>query len=251
MIEIERLRVERDGRPVLRDVSLSLSGPAPTFLVGPSGSGKSTLLRCIVGLESFQGGAIRVGDVSLRAPGSEPRAGTRADRRAYATASAAVRRKVGIVFQQFHLFPHRSAIGNVLEGLVHVRKLPAAAARERAQAMLERLGLAHRLSAYPHELSGGEQQRVAIARALVLEPEALLLDEPTSALDPARTSDVAKLIAELSGGGQGSGEGARGKATAFVVVTHDLPFARAVAARTIVFDAGAIVADGPAEDVLS
>ena len=223
MLEIERVRKRRAERWVLDGVSLSVDPGVVYALLGESGTGKSTLLRCISGLEKIDDGAVRVGGSALFERG---------------VLSEAVRRRVGFVFQQHHLFAHMTAIENVMEAPVQVSKLSPGAARDRADKLLLQLGIAHRRDAYPAELSGGEAQRVAIARAMAMEPSVLLLDEPTSALDPARRKGVTDLLLELA---------ARG--TTLVVATHDIPFARDVASRAGMLDAGSLVRQGTVEEV--
>ena len=144
-----------------------------------------------------------------------------------------------MVFQQWNLFSHRTALGNVMEAPVHVKGVSPAQATERAKALLDRVGLSHRMGAYPHEMSGGEQQRVAIARALAMDPEALLLDEPTSALDPERVGEVLDVLRKLAKEGQ-----------TMLVVTHEMRFAREASHRTLVLHGGAIIEDGPPEQVM-
>jgi polar amino acid transport system ATP-binding protein len=199
-------------------------------IAGPSGAGKSTLLRCINGLEAFDAGSIRVENDTL-VPGGD---------RTNAQALAAIRGRVGFVFQTWNLFAHRTALANVMEAPVHVRKTAASEARARAESLLERVGLAHRANAYPHELSGGEQQRVAIARALAMDPAALLLDEPTSALDPSRKGEVLAVLRALAESGM-----------TMLLVTHDIAFAREVAHRAVVIAEGRIAADGDPKHVLA
>jgi polar amino acid transport system ATP-binding protein len=186
--------------------------------MGPSGSGKTTLLRCLVGLERPDHGTVRVGDDALEA--GAPAA-------THALALARVRRRVGFVFQQWHLFPHLTVLENVIEAPVHVAGRPRADAEREARALLDRVGISARAGARPHELSGGEQQRAAIARALAMAPKALLMDEPTSALDGER---VAALVALLGG--------LRAEGLALLVVTHDEDFARAVAPRILMLRDG-------------
>jgi polar amino acid transport system ATP-binding protein len=229
MIAIEGLVKRRAERVVLGGVTVRFA-EGVTCVVGPSGGGKSTLLRCIDGLEDFDAGLVRVGDTTL---GPGPEAMQRAER-------LAVRRRVGFVFQHFHLFSHRTALGNVVEAPMVVGGLSRRDAETRAMALLEKVGVAHRANALPHELSGGEQQRVAIARALAMNPEALLLDEPTSALDPERKEDVLALLRTLACEG-----------TTMIVVTHEIAFARELADEVVVLDGGAIVDRGPAASVLA
>ena len=218
VLEVERLSKSFAGRPIFADVSLRLEAGEAVAVVGPSGSGKTTLLRCLDGLDRADSGTVVVGPHRLDA-------GQRADR--FQQAARALRRSVGFVFQGCHLFSHRTVLENVMEGPVYVRREAPAVARERAIALLETVGIAHRAAALPRELSGGEQQRGAIARALALQPELLLLDEPTSALDPARTEALAALLKRLVDEG-----------LAILVVTHDLPFAEALASRRFTMDHG-------------
>ncbi len=212
LLETQRLGKSFRGRAIFAEVSLRLEAQEVLAIAGPSGSGKTTLLRCLNGLERADEGVVLVGSDRLAA-------GERADR--FAVTARQVRQRVGFVFQGCHLFSHRTVLANVMEGPVHVRGEASAAARERAQGLLEIVGIAHRAQALPRELSGGEQQRGAIARALAMQPEILLLDEPTSALDPARTESLAALLRDLVGRG-----------LSLVTVTHDVPFTQALQART-------------------
>jgi polar amino acid transport system ATP-binding protein len=229
MIEVQSLQKKYGERVVIDGVSLAFNKGQVVALIGPSGGGKSTLLRCLNGLESFDGGSITVGGEKL-VPGGP---------RVNAKALAAIRRRVGMVFQTWNLFPHRSAIGNIIEAPVHVKGVPAAQATERAHALLKQVGLGHRADAYPGEMSGGEQQRVAIARALAMDPEALLLDEPTSALDPERVGEVLDVLTALAEGG-----------LTMLIVTHEMRFARDVSHRVLVLHGGAVIEDGPPAEVL-
>ena len=223
MLEIERVRKRRNERWVLDGVTLEVGEGVVYALLGESGTGKSTLLRCISGLETFDEGAVRVGGSALFENHR---------------LQHAVRRRVGLVFQQHHLFAHMTAIENVMEAPVQVAKLSVDDAKKRAEKLLEQLGVAHRRDARPSELSGGEAQRVAIARAMAMEPAVLLLDEPTSALDPARRKGVTELLIELAKGG-----------TTLVVATHDLPFARDVASRAGMLENGALVREGTVDEI--
>jgi polar amino acid transport system ATP-binding protein len=218
LLQVDSLSKSFAGRTIFADVSFDVAAGEAVAIVGPSGSGKTTLLRCLDGLDRADGGTVVVGPHRLDA-------GERADR--FQQAARALRRSVGFVFQGCHLFSHRTVLENVMEGPVWVRREPPAIARDRAMALLETVGIAHRAGALPRELSGGEQQRGAIARALALQPEVLLLDEPTSALDPARTEALAVLLQRLVGDG-----------LAILVVSHDLPFAEALAARRFTMDHG-------------
>lgn len=227
MIEVQGLTKTFDGHPVLRGVDLSVEQGQVTAVIGPSGSGKTTLLRCLDCLEAPSAGTIRVGGVEI--DGAIPLARQKARVRA-------LRQSVGFVFQSFNLFPHRTALENVIEGPVVVRREPRAAARERGRALLAKVGLAARADAYPSELSGGQQQRVAIARALALDPSVILFDEPTSALDPELVGEVLATIRDLAA-----------EHRTMIIVTHEMAFAREVADRTVFMDAGLIVEQGPSK----
>lgn len=227
MIEVQGLTKTFDGHPVLRGVDLSVEQGQVTAVIGPSGSGKTTLLRCLDCLEAPSAGTIRVGGVEI--DGAIPLARQKAQVRA-------LRQSVGFVFQSFNLFPHRTALENVIEGPVVVRREPRAAARERGRALLAKVGLAARADAYPSELSGGQQQRVAIARALALDPSVILFDEPTSALDPELVGEVLATIRDLAA-----------EHRTMIIVTHEMAFAREVADRTVFMDAGLIVEQGPSK----
>jgi len=229
MIEVKSLKKVYGDRTVINDVSVSFEKGQVVALVGPSGGGKSTLLRCLNGLEDFQGGEIKIAGEALH-PGGYVR---------NKAALLRIRQRVGMVFQQWNLFAHRTALGNIIEAPVHVKGQTVEAATKRAQELLERVGLSHRVGAYPHEMSGGEQQRVAIARALAMDPEALLLDEPTSALDPERVGEVLDVMKTLASTG-----------LTMLVVTHEMKFARDVSHRTLVLHGGNIIEDGPSHDVI-
>jgi polar amino acid transport system ATP-binding protein len=230
MIEVKDLCKRYEGRTVLDGISAAFAPGEVVALVGPSGGGKSTFLRCLNGLEPFDGGSVRVGGDAL-VPG---------DTRAQGERLWNIRRRVGFVFQQWHLFAHRTALGNVTEAPVHVKGLGRKEATEQGRALLARVGLSHREGAYPSELSGGEQQRVAIARALAMAPEVLLLDEPTSALDPERVGELVDLLATL-----------RADGLTLVTVTHEMRFARELASRMLVLHGGRIIEEGPPERVLA
>jgi cystine transport system ATP-binding protein len=219
--------VKRFGETtVLSDVSLAFPEGSVTALIGPSGGGKSTLLRCINLLEIPTSGTVRVGEAAL-----ELRPGTKVGWRAIQS----IRRQTGMVFQNFQLFPHRTAIDNVAEGLVTVLKWPRARALDRARDLLDKVGLAHKAEAWPSTLSGGQQQRVAIARALAPSPSVLLCDEPTSALDPELAAEVVDVLARLAREG-----------TTMVIATHDLRLASTIAEEAVFLDAGRVVEKGPA-----
>jgi ABC-type polar amino acid transport system ATPase subunit len=227
MIEVDSLTKQRAGRPVLDAVSLRGTEAGVTVLVGASGSGKSTLLRCLNGLEIFEGGSITIAGHRLAAGGQST------------PVLDDLRRDVGMVFQQFNLFPHLSALDNVMLAPRVVSKLPVEEARSRAVDLLDRVGLSAFAAARPATLSGGQQQRVAIARALAMRPRVMLFDEPTSALDPTMTSEVLEVIVDLAKGGQ-----------TMVVVTHDHGFAKRAATWVVELAAGRVIRQGTATEVL-
>ena len=219
---------------ILDGVSLTVHDGEVTALVGPSGGGKSTLLRCINGLESFDAGTVAVEDVALVGGRPHPQGDL-----------LRLRRRVGMVFQQFQLFPHLNVLDNVLSGPLHAlgekreqAEPRAKKVRSEATALLERVGLGHKLLARPASLSGGQQQRVAIARALAVNPTAILFDEPTSALDPQMAGEVLAVMRDLARGGQ-----------TMIVVTHDMDFARQ-ATTVHRMEAGRVVRSGPPAEVL-
>lgn len=218
---------------VLRDVSLAVRAGEVVVLIGPSGSGKSTLLRCCNGLESIDGGTLHI---NQRPMGYRERDGKRVSVPERAVANQ--RRDVGMVFQHFNLFPHMTALANVMSGPVHVSRMDKAEARERAETLLERVGLAEKAGSYPSALSGGQQQRVAIARALAMQPSLMLFDEATSALDPEVIGEVLDVMQELARGGM-----------TMVVVTHEMGFAREVGDRVVMLDDGAVVEEGRAAQI--
>jgi polar amino acid transport system ATP-binding protein len=202
-------------------------------IIGPSGSGKSTLLRCLAALETYDQGDVRIEGELLC---YTERNGKRV--RASQGDINRVRRNVGMVFQQFNLWPHMTALGNVMEALRRVRHLSGDEARRRAGAMLETVGLAHKGDAYPAKLSGGQQQRVAIARALAMEPHIMLFDEPTSALDPELVGEVLQVMKQLARDGM-----------TMAVVTHEMGFAAQVADKVVFIDQGRIAVEGNPRDV--
>jgi polar amino acid transport system ATP-binding protein len=225
MIELVNVHKSFGAHHVIRGFSTTISKGEVVCIIGPSGSGKSTILRCINGLESYEKGAITV-------------QGTRVDR--MAPSITAIRTQVSMVFQRFNLFPHRTALENVVEGPIFVKREPAADAAAHGRKLLARVGLASKEDAYPHQLSGGQQQRVAIARALAMRPKAILFDEPTSALDPELVGEVLAVMRSLADEGM-----------TMVVVTHEMGFAREVADRVLFLDEGVIVEEGPARELLS
>jgi polar amino acid transport system ATP-binding protein len=225
MIELRNVHKSFGAVEVLKGISASVEKSEVVCIIGPSGSGKSTILRCINGLESYDAGDILV-------------EGARVD--STAPSIVTIRTQVSMVFQRFNLFPHRTAIENVVEGPIYVKNEPRAEAFERGRALLARVGLAEKAAAYPAQLSGGQQQRVAIARALAMQPKAILFDEPTSALDPELVGDVLGVMRGLADDGM-----------TMVVVTHEMGFARDVADRVLFIDGGVIVEQGAAKSVLN
>ncbi len=228
MIEVDGLHKYFGPLHVLRGIDMSVAVGEVVCIIGPSGSGKSTLLRCLNHLEVAQQGRIRIdGKTAYR----EEEGGV--FRPHSNRVVAAVRAQIGMVFQQFNLFPHLTAVQNVMEAPVHVLRRKRTAARQRALELLAQVGLADKADAFPEELSGGQQQRAAIARALAMDPKAMLFDEATSALDPELVSEVLGVMRDLA---------ARGMT--MVVVTHEMNFARQVASRVIFMDQGRIVEEG-------
>jgi polar amino acid transport system ATP-binding protein len=229
-IEVNGLHARRGKAEVLRGIDLTVARGEVVAILGASGSGKTTLLRALNYLTPFSAGEVRVANERL-VPGMTERR--------HGKTLQAVRRRVGMVFQGFQLFPHLSVIENVMEAPCRVLGRPAAESAEAARGFLARVGLADRANDRPRALSGGQQQRVAIARALAMEPEVLLLDEPTSSLDPALVGDVLAVIADLAAAGQ-----------TMLVVTHEMGFARRVASRAVVLCDGRIAEEGTPTAVL-
>ena len=221
MLEVRNISKAFDGTPVLRDVSLSVEKGDVIAILGPSGSGKTTLLRCLNFLERADGGKLIFDGETF-----DLHATSKKD-------IARIRRKTGFVFQSYNLFAHKTALGNVIEGLIVARKMPKAEAVRIGRQMLERVGLSGREEAYPSELSGGQQQRVAIARALATTPEIIYFDEPTSALDPELTGEVLAVMRDLANEGM-----------TMLVVTHEMSFARNVSNRVMLMENGVIVEAG-------
>jgi L-cystine transport system ATP-binding protein len=224
-IDAKGLKKSFGDTPVLAGVDLTVSPGEVVAVIGPSGSGKSTLLRCLAGLEPLNAGDLTIAGVTTG--DKVPLAKT-------------LNGRVGFVFQSFNLFPHKTALENVIEGPVVVRKEDPAQARARGFALLEKVGLSDRTDAYPAALSGGQQQRCAIARALAMDPEVILFDEPTSALDPELVGEVLAVIRDLAA-----------EKRTMVIVTHQMDFARDVADRTIFMDGGVIVEQGPSRQLLA
>jgi polar amino acid transport system ATP-binding protein len=220
---------------VLRGIDLEVQPGEVMCVIGPSGSGKSTFLRCINHLEKIDAGRLSVNGHLV---GYRERGGKLHEMRE--SEVAAQRREIGMVFQRFNLFPHMTALENVMEAPVQVRGEPKPAVRERALGLLERVGLSDKVSSYPSQLSGGQQQRVAIARALAMEPKLMLFDEPTSALDPELVGDVLDVMRQLALDGM-----------TMVVVTHEMGFAREVGDSLVFMDGGVIVEQGRPREVLT
>ena len=229
VLKISGLIKRHGDREILRGVSLELGKGRVGVLIGPSGSGKSTILRCINGLETFEGGEISIDSLQLAAGMPDWQRQKQL---------LEIRRKVGMVFQQFNLFPHLTALGNVIEAPLHVLRIPRDQALAEGTALLERVGLKDRMHSMPHQLSGGQQQRVAIARSLAVRPELVLFDEPTSALDPRMTAEVLSVMNDLAREGQ-----------TMLVVTHAMAFARRVAHQMHVVAAGVIIESGPPQQI--
>ncbi|GEO17107.1 arginine ABC transporter ATP-binding protein [Microvirga aerophila] len=225
MIELDNVHKSFGANRVIRGITTHVSKGEVVCIIGPSGSGKSTILRCINGLEGYDSGSIRFEGIPVNRT---------------AKSITAVRTQVSMVFQRFNLFPHRTALENVIEGPVFVKREPRADAQAHGRLLLERVGLADKVGAHPHELSGGQQQRVAIARALAMRPKAILFDEPTSALDPELVGDVLAVMRSLADEGM-----------TMVVVTHEIGFAREVADRVLFLDGGVIAEEGPAAELLT
>jgi ABC-type polar amino acid transport system ATPase subunit len=230
MIVVDSLVKRHGANEVIKGISLTVSEGEVAAIIGPSGGGKSTFLRCINGLEPFQGGSVKVGDLTLPA---------NVHFRRDARLLQSVRKRVGFVFQQFNLFPHLTVGENCVEAPMMVNGESRDAAWERAKKLLDRVGLAAKIDAFPRDLSGGQQQRVAIARTLMMQPACVLFDEPTSALDPVMASEVLGVISDLASQRQ-----------TMIVVTHSMAFARGVATRVHVFAGGHDVENGPPSEVL-
>lgn len=221
MIRFEHVTKRYGGQILLSDLSFHIPKGETVVLMGPSGCGKTTILRCINGLESIQGGMLSVNGQDI----SNPKKGFNWNR---------FRAEIGIVFQQYNLFPHRTVLDNVTLGPIHVKRIPKAEAEATAMGLLDRVGLASKAHRYPENLSGGEKQRVAIARALAMSTDILLLDEPTSALDPLMTAEVLQSIQDLAHQGM-----------TLVVVTHEVGFASRVADRILFVHNGRVEMEGP------
>lgn len=237
MIEVKGVSKSFGSNQVLKDISFDVKEGEVVVLVGPSGSGKSTLLRCINFLEEFQAGEILVDG---QAVGYNAGANGSSRRRQSEAAIANLRTKAGMVFQNYNLFPHKTAIENVMMGPVLVNKESKTDSRAHGLELLAKVGLKDRADHLPSQLSGGQQQRVAIARALAMRPKVMLFDEVTSALDPELVEEVLKTLRDLSNEGM-----------TMIIVTHEMQFARDVADRLLFFYQGAIVEDGPPAQVFA
>ncbi|KQT53940.1 MULTISPECIES: amino acid ABC transporter ATP-binding protein [unclassified Aureimonas] len=225
ILQFDKITKRYGQRTIFNEISLDVRPGEIICFIGPSGTGKSTLLRCVNGLESIQGGEIRFENKPVLA----------ADR-----SIIDVRRRIGMIFQSFNLYPHMTALENVVLASVVVHKEKRKVAEERARALFEKVRLTHRINAYPAELSGGEQQRVAIARALCAEPHILLFDEPTSALDPETVGEVLTVMRDLAQEGR-----------TMLLVTHEIRFAADVGTRMIFMDGGKIVEDAPPREMIA
>ncbi|MFN7949664.1 MAG: amino acid ABC transporter ATP-binding protein [Blastocatellia bacterium] len=233
LISVQNLHKNYGGATALEDISFEIAAAELTIIIGPSGCGKSTLLRCLNGLELFDGGTIRIGEITMEHNSDQPAAERNAQLRR-------LRENVGMVFQNFNLFPHLTVLENAVLAPVTVRKTSRAQAEARARELLAKVGLSERLDYYPGQLSGGQQQRAAIARALAMSPQVMLYDEPTSALDPGLVNEVLDIMRKLDDEGMTQ-----------VVVTHEMRFAREVADRILVLDQGRLVESGPADEIFT
>jgi glutamate transport system ATP-binding protein len=225
LVELDQVTKSFGDNVVLNDVNLSVERGSAIVIAGPSGSGKSTMLRCVNGLEPVDSGEVRFDGKPVDYSGK---------------ALSHLRADIGMVFQQFNLFPHMTVLENVVLGPVKSKGLSRQEATERAQRLLERVGIPEKADEYPADLSGGQQQRVAIARALAMEPKLMLFDEPTSALDPEMIREVLDVMRQLARDGM-----------TMLVVTHEMGFAREVCDRIVFIDAGEIVEEGPPDEFFS
>lgn len=226
MVRLENIHKHFGKLHILKGINLQVNKGDVLVILGPSGSGKTTLLRCINYLERPDEGKISVGDFSIQS-GHQ----TKRD-------ILTLRRKTAMIFQNYNLFKNKTALENVMEGLIAVKKIPKEVAREKSINLLKKVGLSEKIDAYPSQLSGGQQQRVGIARALALNPDVILLDEPTSALDPELVGEVLSVIKEIACEG-----------ITMIIVTHEMGFARDVANRIVFMDRGVIVEQGNPEDI--
>ena len=225
MIEVVNLEKRFGENKVLKGITETIATGEVVSVIGPSGSGKSTFLRCLNLLEMPTGGKIIVDDEEITAKNTDINK---------------MREKIGMVFQRFNLFPHKTVLENITLAPVHVKKVPLEEAKKRAMELLGQVGLANKAESYPQELSGGQQQRVAIARALALDPEIMLFDEPTSALDPEMVGEVLNVIRSLTKTGM-----------TMVIVTHEMGFAREVSDRVFFIDEGIVMEKGTPDDIFN
>ncbi len=220
LLSIKNLHKEFDRNTILKGINLELNKGEVIVIIGPSGCGKSTLLRCLNGLEDIQGGEIYLGGKLLQKNAKD---------------ISSMRQKIGMVFQSYDLFPHKTVLENILLAPVKVQKRKRAEAEAEAMELLERVGLAGRKNDYPRQLSGGQKQRIAIVRALIMHPEVLLLDEITAALDPEMVHEVLQVVLDLAKSG-----------STMLIVTHEMAFAKAIADRVLFFEHGEIVEESHA-----
>ncbi|SFB21757.1 ABC-type polar amino acid transport system, ATPase component [Cohnella sp. OV330] len=225
MIALKEIRKSFGRHEVLKGIDLEVEKGEVVAILGPSGSGKTTLLRCINYLERPGSGRIQIGDVAVDCGHPSKKEIHR------------LRGRSAMVFQQYHLFRHKTALQNVMEGLIVVQNVPKEEARKRSVELLEKVGLGAKLDAYPSQLSGGQQQRVGIARALALNPDVILFDEPTSALDPELVGEVLAVIRKIAREG-----------ITMIIVTHEMAFAQEVASRIVFMDDGAVIEEGAASE---
>jgi glutamate transport system ATP-binding protein len=225
LVELDQVKKSFGDNVVLDGVDLRIERGSATVIAGPSGSGKSTMLRCINGLEPVDSGEVRFDGTAVDYSGK---------------ALSRLRAEIGMVFQQFNLFPHMTVLDNVVLGPVKAKGVDREQARTRARELLERVGIPEKADEYPADLSGGQQQRVAIARALAMDPKLMLFDEPTSALDPEMIREVLDVMRQLAHDGM-----------TMIVVTHEMGFAREVCDRIVFIDAGEIVEEGPPDEFFS
>lgn len=237
LLEIHNMKKTFDDLEVIKDISLSVKAGEVVSIIGPSGSGKSTLLRCATMLEEMDGGTLcYLGqNAAWEVTGKDGK-----EHIQYASKKELrqICKNFGLVFQSFHLFPHYTVLKNIIDAPISVDKVPKKEAVERAEKLLEQLGLSDKRDVYPYQLSGGQQQRVSIARALALQPKILFFDEPTSALDPELTGEVLKVIKELAK-----------EHMTMIIVTHEMQFAREVSDRIIFMEGGVIVEQGTPDEI--
>ncbi|WKL04444.1 amino acid ABC transporter ATP-binding protein [Paenibacillus amylolyticus] len=223
MITVQNLKKQFGANEVLKDISTTIREKEVVCVIGPSGSGKSTFLRCLNLLEGVTSGKVTIGGIEVTSPKTD---------------IDQLRTNVGMVFQQFNLFPHLTVLENIMLALKHIKKLNKAENEKKSMELLGKVGLSQKRDAYPEQLSGGQQQRVAIARALAMNPSVMLFDEPTSALDPEMVGEVLQVMKDLAHEG-----------ITMIVVTHEMGFAREVADRVIFMDGGYIVEEGTPEEL--